>query len=346
MIILLKIILYIVAAVGLIVLIAIAWFLLRLRKAVKDIMAGSAVRTPYRIHLVPEKEPEFVNPEPTLAKARQFKDAGFQELGTFSVLEQPGSLIVAFCKPDIAAYGIVTCFQSLPPTSEIVCDLADSTEINITGESTGATLDQPPYTRTIRMQDPSVEDLLARFYAESSFEDRMPVSGKVDDFVQHFCESWRRYQQWRICKGGASKEEHARMADLTGQTLTDEQLNEAYASSRESYILEVQSACLEQYAEEQSIPPNVWAASTDTWLVVFDTLTMDEVIDQLSSTCELDEEQLQFIQDAKNETLRSPTEFVEYLANQSKADLRIRKIATVDNPIRAILYQVLESSDQ
>lgn len=346
MITLLKIILILMAAVGLVVVIAIAWFAMRVRKAVKDIMNGNAVRTPYRIHLVPETAPNFEHPEQTQDKIRQFREAGFLDLGTFSVPEQPGAMIVSFCKPDIAAYGNITCFQKLPPTSEIVCTLADSTEINITGEASGAALDQPPYTKTIRLTDPTVDDLLSAFQTASNFEERVPVSNNVEDFIWHFCEAWRRYQQWRLSKGGASKDEYARMATLTGTTLSDEQLEEAYKSSRENYIFEVQSACLDQYVEEQAIPPNVWAASTDTWLVVFDTLTLDEVIEQIVEACNLDEEQVQFIKNAKDEALRTPTEFVEYLVDQGKADIGIQKTATVDNPIPAVLYKVTDRQDQ
>src|SRR5207244_779028 len=114
---------------------------------------------------------------------------------------------------------------------------------------------------------------------------------KRENFVENFRKGYTRSMNWRLKKGGASREEIRRQAAADHKELTDEQFEEAYKELRASYVRRLQEGCVAQYLDEQNLVAAEWERIQDRTFAIPETLELKEVVEVISTAMCLDDEQ-------------------------------------------------------
>jgi len=331
MILLLKII-AIVTLVVLIVVIAGVGFVIRLfRNAVRS----AASSPPCRINPEPEPSPQWRTPGKMLQYANEFKALGFDEIGAFAMPEMGGLQILAFAHPGERLYGIIYDHKKLAPTFDIVCDFEDHTGLSATNSKAGRTLDKRPGHPILWLGDDRVGAVLEAVKQHPQPVARVPVS--AEKFLSHFKRSYAESMNWRMKKGGVSREEIRRQAESKGKTLDEESLNEIYKNLRNAHIEELKRGCLAQYLDELQIPAAEWERVQARAVVIPETLETAEVIQALEDVLTLDQEQHHALRQLGSLTRQTALEIADEIMDRNIAALGLEKHGEVREPVRAYI---------
>src|SRR5882724_2091050 len=254
-------------------------FVLRwLRKVMKS-AADTPSCPPCRVYPEPEPAPQWRTPGKVLQYASEFKALGFEEIGAFTIPEMEGLQMLAFVHPAERLYGIIYDHKMIPPTFDIVCDFEDHTGVSAGSSKAGRSLDKRPGNPILWVGDERVGAVLEALKQHPQPAARVPVS--ADQFLPHFKRNYAEGMNWRMKKGGVSREEIRRQIESRGKTMDEETLNEVYQNMRKAHVAELQRGCLAQYLDEKQIPAAEWERAQARAVVIPETLETEELIEAL-----------------------------------------------------------------
>lgn len=323
---------------GLVVLfLAVRWVV----RLVKGLVAANRT-VPCRIHPEPEPNPQWNNGSVIRKIADDFRAAGFAEIGAFNIPEMAGLQFLAFLHPGEQFYGCVYDHPKMAPTFDVVCRRTDDTSVTGTNTRMGEALDQPPGRTTIRLEQAGVAEVVAAVRGHpAAVGPRQPVSAGA--FLAFFAKAHADYMNWRLAKGGASREEIRRQATQDGQQITDEQVEETYQSMRETYVEQLRDGCLAQYLDDAGMSAAQWEPREGSVFAIPETLELKEVIETLECALSLDEEQRHQLSRLEAGFGRTGLDVIEDIFQRDVGALGLKKIGEVQTPVRAWILEIPSS---
>lgn len=317
-----------------VVVLAIRWFLRKVRTLAADVMT-----VPCRINPEPEPNPQWRHAAEIPAFAEQFRAAGFQEIGAFSIPEMGALQFLAYFHPQEQFYGCIYDHPKLPATFDVVCKLVDDTSVTGSNTRMGEALDQRPGRVVVRLDKASVAEVFAAVRDHpAAAGPRKPAT--ADQFLGYFRQAHTEYMNWRLGKGGTSREELRRQASQDGQEVTDEVIEETYQSMREAYVEQLKDGCVAQYLDDARVSAADWEHRQSTVLAIPETLELKEVIASLNDALELDDEQRHQLDQVETSFGQTGIDIMGTILERNVGSLGLKKLAEVREPVRAWILEV------
>jgi hypothetical protein len=305
------------------------WF----RKIIKSAVNDGASCPPCRVNPEPEPSPQWRTPDKILQYANEFKALGFEEIGAFTIPEMAGLQILAFVHTGERLYGIIYDHKTIAPTFDIICKFEDQTALSATNSKAGRSLDKRPGHPILWLGDDRVAAVLDAVKQHPQPAARVTVS--ADGFLPRFKRSYAESMNWRMKKGGVSRDEIRRQTESKGKTINEETLNEVYKNLRKAHITELKRGCLAQYLDELQIPAAEWERLQARAVVVPETLEIEELVETLDEALTLDQEQRHALRQLRKHTGQTALELADEIVIGNVAALGLEKRGEVREPVRA-----------
>jgi len=288
---------------------------------------------PCRVTLEPEPKPQWRSAGVMTGFINDLRALGFRDVGSFQAPELGGMLLHAFYHPQEPAYAVVYDHKQIEPTIDVLRDFADGTSVAATNTEMGKTLDQRPTSKTYWLGKVSARQLFET--VKSHPVTAQPISHPAAEFVAHFQRDYARGVNWRLKKGGVNRDEIRRTAEQNGQTLTEEQLTEAWELEREKYRRQLQEGCIAQYLDESQMPAGEWEKICNRAVALPETLELKEIVETLDAALVLDAEQRHQLEKLPISFGDNGIDIAQKLITENLASLGLVKLGEVTEPVLA-----------
>jgi len=336
MLVLLKVLGIVTLAIVLVAIVAIRWLVRKLHGLVKENLP-----TPCRIHPEPEPNPQWEHAGIVRDFAEQYRALGFQEIGACSIPELGGLQFLAFFHAQERCYGCVYDHRKRPPTFDIVCLRPDETSVTGTNTRLGESLDQRPGRTVIRLEQAKVVEVFnaVRSHPAAAGE-RLAVSAEA--FLPFFCKAYADYMNWRLKKGGTTRDEIRRQATQDGREVTDEIVEDTYQSMRERHLEQLKEGCLAQYLDDRRLTAAEWEHQHAITLAIPETFERKEILDTLGNVLPLDDEQRHQLDQVEATFGQTGLDVLANIIERNVGSLQLTKIGEVTEPVHAWILRVPE----
>lgn len=288
---------------------------------------------PCRVYPEPEPNPQWRTPDKIRQYASEFRALGFAEVGGFMIPQIDGLQMLAFVHPAERLYGIIYDHKAIPPTFDIFCGFEDKTGLTASSSKAGRSLDKRPGHPILWLGDNRVAVVLDALRREPQSVPRVPSSS--DDFLPTFKRHYAEGMNWRMKKGGVSREEIRRQAESKGKKLDEDVINDVYKNMRQAHITELQRGCLAQFLDEQQIPAAEWERQQARAVVIPETLETNELVEVLEGALPLDQEQRHTLRQLRGHTGQRALDTMDEILAQNVGALGLEKLGEVQEPVRA-----------
>jgi len=313
-----------------VVVIAVIWFWRAVRRA-----AATQGCPPARISLEPEEHPVWRNEGRVMGYAAELRSAGFEEIGVFTIPELGAMHVLAFVHLAERFYACIYDHSQGAPWFDIYGEFADQTELTGSNTAVGDTLDKRPGDTKLSMPNQSVKTIFNALLEHPRAAGRLTVTR--EGFADTFKRQYARGMNWRMSKGGVSREEIRRQAQQDNRSFTDEQLEEAYKELRASYVEQLQKGCIAQYLDEAKLPIIEWEQIQHRTLAVPETLTLEEIVALFETTAGLDEEQRHALTKIEAAYGENGLDLLKRIIAGNVGALGLKEIAQISEPVRAAI---------
>ena len=304
------------------------------RAAVRE----AAAATPYppaRISLEREEHPVWRNESQVMKYAADFRAAGFEEIGVFTIPEMGALHLLAFVHLAERFYACIYDHKKLAPSFDICGEFADRTELTGCNTAVGESIDKRPGDIKLHMPNESVKTVFNALREYPKAAERLPVTR--EGFAETFKREYARTMNWSMSKGGISREEIRRQAQQDKRPVTDEQLEEVYKEMRASYVEQLQKGCIAQYLDEAKLPIVEWERIQHRTLAVPETLTLEEIAELFETTGCLDEEQRHALTKVETSYGENGLDLLKRIIAGNVGALGLKEIAQISEPVRAAI---------
>jgi hypothetical protein len=299
---------------------------------------------PCRVTLEPEVNPQWRSAGVATGFINELRALGFQDVGSFQVPELGGLLIHALYHPQDPAYAVVYDHQKVDPTMDISREFADGTSVTATNTTMGETLDRRPGTSGHWLGKVPARQL---FEAIKTHPTNVAIaSHSSTDFVAHFQKAYAESMNWRLKKGGVSRDEIRGQAEQNGQTLTDEQLTEVWEAEREKYRRQLQEGCIAQHLDDNKMPAAEWEKICDRAVALPETLELKEIVETLDTALTLDAEQRHQLEKLPASFGENGIDIAQKIVAENIAGLGLIKLGEVTEPVRAWIVLATDREQQ
>lgn len=327
----------------LLLVLAAAWLWRKFRAVAQALQTPST--PPCRVALEPEPDPQWRSPEIIQRFAAEFRELGFAESGAFHIPELGGLQLRSFVHPAERYAAVIYDHTKIAPTFDIVCEFEDGTELSATNTTMGDTLDKRPGHTTLWLGDVNVREVFEAVQQHPQPSPRIPVRG--DEFAAKFQKSYAKGMNWRLKKGGSSREEIRRQVEKDGTKLEDEQFEEVYANLREGYLRELQAGCIAQYLDDQQLAAADWERLRSRVFAIPETMELKELIEALEGQLDLDAEQTHQLAKLEKPFGETAVDVMNRILEQNIGALGLEKLGEVTEPVRAlILISPVDKDDE
>jgi hypothetical protein len=323
----------------LLVVVAIGAWLVRVIRIVMRASKSAAdmAAMPARITLESEAEPQWHSPKVINEYADQLRALGFEEVGAYSLPEMGGLMILGLVHPAEGLLSVVCDHTKCPPSFDICADYTDGSTVSGTSSAMGSALDKRPNDLILWLGTTNAHAVLQAVQHHAGTAPRKPI-GK-NDFVAHFKDGYARSVNWRLKKGGASREEIRRQAEKMGHKMTEEQIEESYQSLRAGYRMQLQACCLAQYLDDQKPSADEWERLRPHVFALAETLELKEIIETLADQVTLDDEQRRQLDKVEKNFGENAVVVMGKILDQNIAALGLEKIGEVSEPVSALILK-------
>jgi len=276
--------------------------------------------------------------------ATQLRALGFEDVGAFSIPEMGGLMVLGLVHPAEGLLSAVYDHTRCPASFDICADYADGSTVSATSSSMGKTLDKRPNHPILWLGTTNAGEVLQAVQTHAASAPRKLI--RKDEFVENFKHSYARSANWRLKKGGASREEIRRQAEMKGHQFTDAQIEETYNRLRTGYLNRIQLACIAQYLDDQKPSADAWERIRPQTFAIAETLELKELIETLSDRIRLDAEQRHELEKVEKTFGEDGVAVMEKILARDIAALGLVKIGEVNEPVHAIILQAPAAAQQ
>jgi hypothetical protein len=311
------------------------WFIRLVRKAIKEEMENT--HPPCRVNPVPEPNPQWRNAAQIERYAGELAAVGFERMDAYSIPELGGLQILSFMHPRESLYGVIYDHAKIAPTFEIGCDFEDDTGVSGTNTDMGKSLDKRPGYTILWLGNVSAAEVLNAVRAHPATAAPKPVSR--DGFIAQFKKEYVRSVNWRMKKGGSSREEIKRQAQADGLELTEEQLEESYQRLRADYLRQLRDGCMSQFLDEQGLSAEEWERIRGEAFAIPETMGVKEISEIIQDVVSLDEEQRHQLSKVEQSFGESAVEVIRRILCENIGALGLETVGEVQEPVHAIILK-------
>jgi hypothetical protein len=330
---------------GIVILILVGFLLLRWawRRLIRK---GTELQRviPCRVTLEPEANPQWHDARAIGRMGAELRALGFQDIGSFQIPEMEGLLVQALHHPQEPAYAIVYDHRKIPATMDLVRGFTDEFGLSVASTAMGSTLDQRADSKTYWMDQASAREMFDTLKGHQHSAPAKPHP--PGDFAARFRESYTKSMNWRMRKGGVSRDEMRRQAKSTDISLTDEQFEEAWKEQRDQYRRQMQAACIAQFLDDTKPSAADWERRAHRAVVIAETFDRQDIVEVLDGHLMLDEEQRHRLEKFETQFGESGLDLVQRLLTQDAAGLKLIRHGEVSEPVRAFILLTPDSEEE
>lgn len=299
----------------------------------KRAIAAQGQIIPARATLEPEPNPQWRSAAAVHGMIQELHALGFKDVGSFQCPELGGLLMHGLWHPQEPVYAVVYDHKQIAPTMDVLCRYTDDTSVTATNTEMGKSLDTRPGTKTHWLGNASAQQLLdaVRNHPHTA----PPCPHPAEDFVWRFQRAYAESMNWRLKKGGVSRDEMRRQAKQDGMELNDEEFEGAYEMQREQYRRQLQEGCIAQFLDESKMPVTEWERIHHRAVVIPETFELKEIVESLESTLGLDEEQQHQLEKLPLQFGENGIDIARKLLAENTAGLNLYKLGEVTEPVPA-----------
>jgi hypothetical protein len=327
-------VLVVLAVVLAVAVLAVTW----LRRVVRSAAGGSKLGIlPARVSLLPEPNPQWHDSATINNYAAQLRALGFEDAGAFSIPEMGGLMVLGLVHPRDGLASIIYDHKNRPISFEILEDFTDGSSVTATSSSIGSALDKRPNNPILWLGTTNAREILQAVQDHAASAPRKPIA--KTEFVDRFKAGYARSVNWRLKKGGASRDEIRRHAEKKGRTLTDEQIEQSYRNLRVGYLKNLQSGCIAQFLDDQKPSANEWERIRTQTFAIAETLELNELVETISEHTSLDAEQRHQLGKVAKNFGEDAVAVMRRILDQDIASLGLELLAEVKEPVAALILQ-------
>ncbi len=317
------------------------WFIRMVRKFIKAELESPGA-PPCRVNPEVESSPAWRSLGIVNGFADEFRAAGFEEISAYSIPEMGGLQMLALVNLKERLYGVIYDHKQIEPTFDVVCEFEDETGVSATNSDLGKPLDQRPDHKSLWLGKVSVAQAVKAVNEQQAGAPRKIVSAA--SFLADFKKGYAKSMNWRMKKGGVSREEIKRTAEAGGNKLTDEQLDESYRDLRENYLRELQAGCIAQYLDEQKPAASEWEKIRECAFAVPETMDVKEVSEAIAGMVTLDEEQRHALDKLEKTFGETGVDVTRKIVARNIASLGLETLGEVREPVPALILKAPASA--
>jgi hypothetical protein len=329
----------------LLVVVSIGAWLFRIIKIVRraNKSASNIAKLPARVNLELEANPQWHNAKLINDYANQLRALGFEDVGAYSITEMGGLMILGLVHPGEGLMSVIYDHTQCPVSFEIDANFADDSSVSASSSSMGSTLDKRPNHPILWLGTTDARAVLQAARNHVGTAPRKPIT--KTDFTTEFKKGYARGVNWRLKKGGASREEIRRQAEKKGYKFTDEQIEESYQNLRTAYLQQLQSCCIAQFLDDQKPSADEWERIRLHAFAVAETLEPKEIIETIDSYCLLDEEQRRQLDKVEKNFGDTAVAVMGKILDQNIAALGLVKLGEVTEPVNAVILKAPSAAE-
>ncbi len=332
--------------VAVVILLVVGWFWLKWKIGKFAAELGEACAQwvtsgslPSRVQLEPLDDPEWQDEADVNAAAVSLRRLGYKDCGTF---HHSGLPVLGFAHPGERVNALV----AEHPESGLFVDLAiqfQSGDWTTVSTAPDPGLDRPAYMPIERLCGRTVPDLHAGLLERRGV--RPCRETPPSDFVATIARYSDEELLWRVARGGPTAQEIRHVAELSGQKVDDEQVEQARDRMRVSQMWEAIEALKDRFLEQATISAKDWDQMQEGVLFIHDALSAEEVVERIDGEIEWEDEAAadRFAVTAKlvAESRPARTAFAA-ITGCAPGGQTFERVGTVAGPLPADVYRVVE----
>jgi hypothetical protein len=319
---------------------------LKVRRALRSLketagqFAAAFQPQPATIHLDGPKAIAWKKGAEVNALAGPLASLGYHDAGQFAVEEIDGLNLWAFVNPSESAYAVVYEHPTGLVWMDFVTRYQDGTKLTVTNTDQGAELDKQPGDRKVYAAGATTAELHRRHRAERSDRPKEPVSAAA--FREVFERAYADEMAWRNSRGGPTEREIRAIAERSGMTVSDEEIEATREAMAWQAIVGLDEALRERFTDSANLPPREWERVRDRLVFIHDRLTPEMLADRIGECQAGDpEDDSSVSEDDFSEDLPAREAFLRYNA-RLPSSRRFVKIGELDEPIATDVYRAAD----
>ncbi|MCA8998596.1 MAG: hypothetical protein KDA80_16470 [Planctomycetaceae bacterium] len=300
---------------------------------------------PLRIKLLRLQNHEWTMSEKIREYTESFKSAGYQMIGDFDV--EPAMMeLRAFVHPGDSAYAVIYEHPIAGIWFDIYCHRADNSESYTMSTGKPDLLDHAKEHPIV-----NVTDLTTPQKVHSKFLEKRPAGAWAEvtaaNFVKQFQDAYARGMDWRLQRGGPTRDEVKRIAHRDGTEFNEESVEMIRAAWKGQAAIHYEEELFDKFLEQSAMSASEWEDIRDRLMFVHEYTQPDQIYDHLrlyefEDECEEDElddegygPQMRTIREECRK--KGPRDAFKTLKQKfERHDVEYR--ATFDDPIEADVY--------
>ncbi len=249
---------------------------------------GESAVPPFRIMLIPQQRITWSNPAAMSAIANMLKKLRYQPIGIFTIPQLREVRLQTWHQPEQQLMATVYEQGEGGPFVDVLRSFTDGMLLKVTSSpETG--LDRPPFAPVIHVaEDPSTQPESTRVIHERILAercDKIPFPVPPESFAMMLAQSYAREMDWRIERGGVTRDELLRVARLGGQEGPDEDTVAMMRGLWRDAIAEfIEQQILETFLANQEKTSDAWRRTVHRLVVVHEYLDLEELLIAMVNT--------------------------------------------------------------
>ena len=317
----------------------------KLRKFVRNLEGMSqsllASVTPARIHLQSMAVPSWEDAEAVAAQSEELPGLGFVKGGSYQVEEVPGMALEAWFHPERAVTAVIYEHPKAGVWTDMATRYQDGTRATFANTQQGEGVDHAPGHIMERFPGLTARALYERFLAERP--DRPAITPTAELFVEVFEKAYADEMDWRNSRGGPTEDEIRRVAELTGEPISEEVLAATREMERSRAAAQLDEAVRERFLAETALSAAAWEKVRERIVVVHDRMTQElfeSALMQCNDDRDWDDDPAPRIDETPE---HSPRRLFAAINARAGDGRRCEKLGEVGQPVVADLYVVPET---
>ena len=274
--------------------------------------------------------------------AEHFRGLGFQQVAAFRIPELDSQRILALMHPTQNFYACVYDHKT-QPSFEVFAAFNSGYSLMGTNSTWVRDIEQRPGSATVRLSNATPGQVMEALRQHEKASDRAAVT--ADGFAPEFLKAYVQNLNWRLKKCEISRDQIRMETRQEGKSLTNEEVEELYYARRAVYVAQLQDACRTQYRDDNNIDRAQWEQIKNRLVAIPETYDLNEVINAVSYAVPtaLNEKQMFALQRLETSLGDDGIVLVNKLITKNIADLNLKQIGEVTEPVRAWIVVAQES---
>ena len=174
---------------------------------------------PFRIHLDAKEGTEWNQADKVDQATTHFEGVGYRRIGDYDVREMEEVRIRAFSHDATGFFAVLYDHNAAGVFADVFRDFSDGTSVTIsTAPETG--MDRPTHAPLFRIEQDICEEGGAQILHDRLAHEaigREAYATRPEEFAHMFSEFYAQEMDWRIARGGVTRQEIERVAEVSGQ---------------------------------------------------------------------------------------------------------------------------------